>query len=246
MMSTEGEKYLQSQYIARSNRILYTSIHKRQNERTYRLGNKIEAFSRSFYSFCFEEGMSNEDHLEQVKEIEQLLSNFEALDIIEQLKHLQRQVDQRALEYQERQTEHIERLENELETLKTIEEEVAQEYYELVQRNETLNKEEQELEQYVEQQAVDIEGVKQEIQMLEKELEEVEEDQLIGTSTAYTEIVNALFHGLGVKAIIEENKVTKVQLDSFDKEQTCILDVTKYSDTFKTNYIWKYISKGLL
>ena len=132
-------------------------------------------------------GMSNEDHLEQVKEIEQLLSNFEALDIIEQLKHLQRQVDQRALEYQERQTEHIERLENELETLKTIEEEVAQEYYELVQRNETLNKEEQELEQYVEQQAVDIEGIKQEIQVLEKELEEVEEDQLIGTSTAYTE-----------------------------------------------------------
>ncbi|RCH78859.1 hypothetical protein CU098_007853, partial [Rhizopus stolonifer] len=51
--------------------------------------------------------------------------------------------------------------------------------------------------------------------------------------------------GLGVHSKEREGQVTEFELESYDKQHIVSLDLTKYSDSFITSYIWKRLSIGI-
>ncbi|KAI9276553.1 hypothetical protein BY458DRAFT_433338 [Sporodiniella umbellata] len=181
--------------------------------------------------------------LDKIKQTEGLLKNFKALECLEKIREYQNSVDQTCHEYKNKQNEKEHELERELEVLKVMETELAQDYQDLMKKNETYLKDEEELEGYAEKLGTEIEELNREIELLEGQL--IQPNNLYSVDPQPFDLVQAVFEGIGVRAKMESNRVTQVELTSYKERHSLVLDVTKYSNAFITNYTWNYLSSGV-
>ncbi|RCH90850.1 hypothetical protein CU097_004634 [Rhizopus azygosporus] len=191
--------------------------------------------------------MSEEEdkRFEDLPQVEQLLEDFKALKILKEIEETQRNIDHEMQEYEQRHVEQFQSSQSELERLRTKEASVIEEYKTMLERDKQTRLENESMEENIQQLDVQITELQREKELLMKQVQALREEEFSPTNIPSTELTLALFEGLGVKPVMEDGQVKKLILETQDKSNSCIFDVTERSASYNTSFIWKFLAKGL-